>query len=49
MTFEEILPFIKDGVRVSRKNWGEYSIKSSGKFIELSNYLYNEDDWEILE
>lgn len=55
MTFDKILPFIKQGDRVARKKWGTLSIKSNGDKFEIDEYTFKilthddifADDWEV--
>ena len=57
MTFDKILPFIKQGKRVARRKWGAFSIKSNGDKFEVDEYTFKNlahddifaDDWFVKE
>lgn len=57
MTFDKILPFLKEGKKVQREQWGGFPIKSDGRHFVIDEYMFKNithddifaDDWFVVE
>lgn len=58
MNVIEIKPYLQDGKKCRRKNWGKYYIKlvkgcyfedSDGRIAKLNAYDVLADNWEVVE